>query len=184
MNFPYRFAHARYLLSDDMNDLSYLAAVAGGLGAAVIIRWAFRRYAIGGSRRLLGGVVIAGASYVGLVIYFAAGFVFVMIHPDQSQKIWAALGHGLRSSGHIVLFIAIIAGALFRIRATPAPPKEPEGNVRERLLKARADLEARIEQVQSSPVMNYRGGVPETDIIVEELAESLKEIDAALAAPE
>ena len=36
-----------------MNDLSYLAAVAGGLAAAVIVRWAFRRYNIGGGRRLL-----------------------------------------------------------------------------------------------------------------------------------
>jgi hypothetical protein len=167
-----------------MNDLSYLAAVVGGLGAAVVIRWAFRRYAIGGSRRLLGGVITAGASYVGLVIYFAAGFVFVMIHPDQSQKIWAALGHGLRSSGHIVLFIAIIAAALFRVRAKPTPNKEPEPDVRRRLLQARADIEQRIERLQSRPVMNYRGGVPETDLIVEELTESLKEIDAVLATAE
>jgi hypothetical protein len=48
-------------------------------------------------------------------------------------------------------------------------------------LKARGDIQRRIENLKTSPVLNYRGGIPEPDLIIEELTEKLKEIEAALA---
>lgn len=62
----------------------------------------------------------------------------------------------------------------------PAMSK-PKGSIREQLLKARADIQQRIEALQSSPVSSNRGGVLESDIIIEGLAEKLREIDIALA---
>lgn len=167
-----------------MDDLPYLAVVGGGAVSVVLARWAFRRYDLGG-RRLLGGLVVVGAVYVGCLIYFVLGFLFVMVRPDQTHEIWAALGHGLRSCGFLMLAATMAACTSFRARSKPAaPPRKPEGNVRQHLLQARGDLEARIERVRSSPVMNYRGGVAETDLIVEQLADKISEIDAVLTAPE
>jgi hypothetical protein len=51
-------------------------------------------------------------------------------------------------------------------------------------LDARTDIQQRIEVLQSSPVLSYRGGIPEPDILIEELTENLGEIESALATPE
>lgn len=165
-----------------MDGLPFVAAAGGAFVSVVILRWAFCRYNIRG-RRLLGGIAVAGALYVGCLVYFALGFLFVMIRPDHSQEVWTALRLGFRTSGSIILLTTLAASRPFWKPIEPAAPHKTGGNVRERLLKARADLEARIEQVRSSP-LNYRGGLPETDVILEELADNLSQIDAALATPE
>jgi hypothetical protein len=58
---------------------------------------------------------------------------------------------------------------------------QPEGSVRQRLLNARAEILRHIESLKSSPVNDYRGGIPEPDILIKGLIDNLKEIDSALA---
>jgi hypothetical protein len=66
----------------------------------------------------------------------------------------------------------------YRSRGKPRPVEPTAGGVRE---QARADIQQRIEDLQGSPVLNYRGGIPEPDLIIEGLREKLSEIDDALS---
>lgn len=48
-------------------------------------------------------------------------------------------------------------------------------------MKARDDIQSRIEILQKDAVPNYGGGIPEPGMIIEKLTEKLKKIDAALS---
>jgi hypothetical protein len=124
---------------------------------------------------------MAGAVLVGSATYFFLGFIFLLIRPEHAQEIWPAIRHGFGIGSKIILFGSIAyAFSLSRSKIIPAQ-QQPEGSVRQQLLNAHADIRQRIEVLQSSPVFDYRGGIPEPDILIEELAEELKEIDGALA---
>src|SRR5262249_25501523 len=81
-----------------------------------------------------------------------------------------------------LVMAATIAVTLHSFRPGRKPrPIDTSGSVRERLLRARAEIQQRIEGLHASPVLNYRGGIPEPDLIIEGLTERLAEIDEALS---
>jgi hypothetical protein len=164
----------------NMENLSYVATVGGSLVSILIIRWTYGHFDISG-KRLVRSVVVGGAVLVGSATYFFLGFIFILIRPEHTQEILTAILHGFGIGSKIILFGSMASAfALSRPKIIPAQ-KQPEGSVRQRLLNARGDIRQRIEILQSSPVFDYRGGIPEPDILIEELAEELKEIDGALA---
>lgn len=166
-----------------MQGIAYLAAIGGSIASILIARLTFRRFDIGG-KRLARAAVAGGAILAGCLAYFVFGLLLLLLHPEHSQQNWSDLYGGFGGGSRIIMF-ATIATVLWRPRSkTKAVQNHPEQSVRERLLKARGDIQERIENLQASPVLNYRGGIPEPDIIIEELTEKLKEIDAALATPE
>jgi hypothetical protein len=57
-----------------------------------------------------------------------------------------------------------------------------EQSVRQQLLQARADVQRQIEVLQSGPLINYRGGAPQTDTVIAKLTMTLQEIEDSLAA--
>ena len=103
----------------------------------------------------------------------------MMARAERMHETGAAIARGLTIFAFMVIFVQAIIVS-WRAK-TKVVQKQAEGSVRERLLKTRGDIQRRIENLQTSPVFNYGGGIPEPDMIIEELAENLKEIDAALA---
>jgi hypothetical protein len=128
---------------------------------------------------------MAGAGFlVGSIVYFVLGFIFLFIRPEHAHQIGAAIGDGFGVGFKIISAATLVCVFALSSRKNITHQKQPGGSVRQQLLNARADIQQRIEVLQSSPVHNYRGGIPLPDILIEELAENLKEIDIALAIPE
>ena len=163
-----------------MENLSYVAAVAGSLVSVSIVRWTYRRFDVDG-KRLLRGAVAGAAIVIGSVAYFLLGYIFLLVRPEQEQQIWAALRNGFGIGVKIILFATIVSAFWLSRPKVIATQKQPEGSVRQRLLDARADIHKRIEALQASPVLNYRGGIPQPDLLIEELVKKLDEINRALA---
>jgi hypothetical protein len=161
-----------------MEDLAYLAAFAGCVVSAFAARWIIRRSNMSSSRlkRVIAGM---GGVLAGSVAYFLVGVLLALVRPEHSQQIVATIRSGYGLGSKLIMFAAIIV-TFGRVTTKTIEP-QPEGDVRERLLKARSDIQSRIEGLQTHPVLDYRGGVPERDLIIEELVEKLKEIEAALA---
>ncbi|MGB7034165.1 MAG: hypothetical protein WBD71_01460 [Xanthobacteraceae bacterium] len=147
--------------------------------SVVVVRWMCRRYDVAG-RRGLQALFAAIGGVAGVTAFFLLGPVFALIHPARAREIGAAIGHGARI-GSAIIMVATLSCIRFYARPKPQAPAKPKGDVREQLLKAREQIQWRIEGVQSNPQYNYRGGVPETDVIISELAEKLAEIDKVLA---
>lgn len=161
-----------------MDDISYVAGVGASVVFGAILWWAFGRF----QSRLKKALFHACACIVAIILYFALGIAFMMARPERMHETGAAIAHGLKIFAFMAIFVQAI---IMSWRAkTKAVQKQPEGSVRELLLNTRGDIQRRIENLQTSPVFNYRGGIPEPDIIIEELTEKLKEVDAALAALE
>jgi hypothetical protein len=158
-----------------MDNISYVAGVGASVVFGSILWWAYGRF----QSRLTKVLFSVGVFIVAMVVYFALGIAFMMARPERMHETGAAIAHGLKTFAFMAIFVQ--ATIMSRRTKTKAVQKQPQGSVRERLLKARGDIQGRIENLQASPVLNYRGGIPEPDMIIEGLTEKLKEIDAALA---
>jgi hypothetical protein len=160
-----------------MDDISYVAAVGASIVAGLILWWACGRYQSRITRALFSVITI----FVGFLVYFLLGILFIVMRPGIAHETGLAINHGLKVLTTMLLAVNAAILALRSKARKKAVQKQPEGDVRERLLKARGDIQRRIENLKTSPVLNYRGGIPEPDLIIEELTEKLKEIEAALA---
>jgi hypothetical protein len=144
-----------------MENLLYVAAAGGSLVSILIIPWSYRQFDIG-RKRLVRGAVVGGAILFGSVFYFFLGFIFLLIQSEHAQQIWATIGHGFGIGSKIILFASIAFALPLSRPKTIAIQKQPEGNLRQRLLNARTDIQRRIEVLRSSPVLNYRWCRPST----------------------
>jgi len=165
----------------NVNDLSYLAAAAGAVSSIAAVRWSSRQLNIQ-DKPLLRGLAAGTAILIGCLSYFLIGFALSLVRPAHQADIFIELRQGF-GFGTKIITAATIATTTFyyyHSRRKPRPIDPPEAGVRERLLRARADIQQRIDGLQASPVLNYRGGIPERDLIIEGLREKLSEIDGAL----
>lgn len=164
----------------ETDGLPYIAAAGGSLISILAISRTFRWFDIG--EKWLGRAVVAAAGILaGSITYFLLGFIFPLIRPDLAPQIKSAI-HGGFGIGAKIISVASVACVLrFSRRKIVTTPKQPKGSVRQQLLNARAEIQRRIESLKSSPVNDYRGGIPEPDILIEGLIDKLNEIDSALA---
>jgi hypothetical protein len=163
-----------------MENLSYVAAVGGSVVSVLLVRWTYRRFDIGG-KRLVRGVVAGGAILVGSFVYWSLSYVFVLVQPGHEQQIWAANREASGIAVKIILSATIVSALWLSRPKIVATQRQPEGSVRQRLLNGRAEILQQIENLRSSPVLNYRGGIPQPDFLIQELTKKLTEIDSALA---
>jgi hypothetical protein len=164
----------------ETDGLPYIAAAGGSLISIMFIRRTFRRFDIGG--KWLGRAVVAAAGILaGSITYFFLGFIFPLARPDLALQIKSAIHSGFGIGAKIISGASVACVLWFSRRKNVVAEKQPEGSVRQRLLNARADILRRIESLKLSPVHDYRGGIPEPDILIEGLREKLNEIDSAIA---
>jgi branched-subunit amino acid ABC-type transport system permease component len=158
-----------------MDDISYVAGVGASVFFGAILWWAYGRF----QPRLTKVLFSVDAFIVAMVVYFALGIAFMMARPERMHETGAALAHGLKTFAFMAIFVQAVV--MSRRAKTKVVQGQPQGSVRERLVKTRGDIQRRIENLQTSPVFNYGSDISEPDMIIEELTERLKEIDAALA---
>ena len=130
---------------------------------------------------------------VGCLSYFLIGFALSLMQPAHQADLLSELAQGIGFGTKIIMAATIVATFYYhgsRKKLDPMVPPDaqvsdpavpPEAGVRERLQRERADIERRIESLQASPVHDYRGGIPQPDLIIEDLREKLSEIDDALS---
>lgn len=165
----------------NVNDVSYVADAAGAVSAIAAVRWSRHRLDIQGKPPSR-GLATAAAVLVGYASYYLIGFALSLVQPAHQADLLIELRHGFGFGTKIIMAAAITATTFYFYRSRrQARPIDPSEGVRERLLRERADIEQRIEGLQASPVLNYRGGIPQPDLIIEGLLEKLGEIDDALS---
>jgi len=165
-----------------VNGLSYVADAAAVLASIAAVRWSRGHLDIH-HKPLRRGLAVAAAVLIGCLCYFLVGFALSLAQPAHQADLLIELRQTFPTGVKLILGASLAANAFchFHARRQAAPIEPIESGVRQRLLRARADIERRIESVHASPVLDYRGGVPQTDLIVEGLRERLSEIDDALS---
>ena len=173
--------------SSSLNGLSYVADAAGVVSSVAIVRWT--RVGLNIPNKALSRALVAAiAVLIGWLAYFLVGFGLSFLQPTHQAALLTELGRDIGFATKIIM-AATIAATFYYYRSRKNPklvegginPKPVEGDVRDRLQQARANIERRIESLQASPVNDYRGGVPQPDLIIEGLREELGEIDDALS---
>jgi hypothetical protein len=164
-----------------VTGLSYLADAAGVFSSIAVLR-SIRGRLNNPAKPLVRGLVAAAAGLIGCLAYFLVGFALWLALPAHPADTLIELQQGFGLGSRIIMAATIAATFhYYRLRKETRPIKPPEGGVRERLLRARADIQQRIEDLRASPVLNYRGGIPQPDLIIEGLNDRLAEIDDALS---
>jgi len=166
---------------NDVSHISYVAGAAGAVSAIGAVRWSRYRLDIR-DKPLSRGLATAAAVLVGCAAYYLIGFALSLAQPAHQAELLGELRRDFAFATKVIMAAAIAAATCYYYRSRrQATPIDPSEGVRERLLRARADIQNRIEGLQASPVLNYRGGIPQPDLIIEGLRDKLSEIDDALS---
>jgi hypothetical protein len=76
----------------NMDDISYVAAVGASIVAGLILWWACGRYQSRITRALFSVITI----FVGFLVYFLVGILFIVMRPGIAHETGLAINHGLK----------------------------------------------------------------------------------------